>query len=834
MPTELDVSARTFYFQGREIIIDESYDYYNSIRLIFSREAQKAAQNFERKYNSYGNIDTAVDHIYEDGIDIAIDVIRRVVINDFFNTLHINDNIDVQGFCEKFYEKNFSDLTSKLEEVSDKYMAIVLNQQQLDEYRTQRRLNRARWVGGGFGFSGAIKGAMKAGALNMASGALHGIFNVGAKALSMVGDAMKKSSLYSKSKKNLTAEIYDFVFNLHYVIWKLDTRYKGRHYVACLYHDFIESAKATVNKFSTMGQDEVFQILPKVLLQNPYDENIYKKLISLFGDPKGELEKIAQYFGVDTSFFAEEKEKLAKKLFYNVKNDLEKSEDYALEAKKKFLSALSSTGLSDTEEAKKFLSIINNKLSDYDRQARTVNFLEKAVVLNSRKDAQNLKATPELKELEKEYNTYTHIGEKTKRPPSGGIEKIDALLKKMPDKIQGICIEGLKKFANEQKESFKESTLRINPIIILLNVVAIVGFIASLPYWDGWNWWGLKGVVTAWPFIILVCLSDKYFEDSDNDENLTNNIYTSLPLFYYSGMFLTLMLPSWNEYSWVGWKSVIVFAGVLAFAAIYTFIKALQNGRRLPNLAKSYLSELEKFFNNYEIYLGKNASSKVDNVNSQEKQLSVKEAKTLSDEPEDDDENDDNDEDYVIDEVFDPLLGGKDNIVFCDFKSSDEDDDIDEDTAIIFVNDFDKIDKDSLFNTAREERLEVSELSRDGHRILKLHNPELKRGILILPKDAKPDNDDDYVFDEALDTLLGGRDNIVDYDKIEDVDDADFAFAVVVNDFDKISKDSLDIARENGVEIAEFLKNGHRTLETYDPESKIFMLILPKDAIKKH
>lgn len=109
-------------------------------------------------------------------------------------------DIDARQFFEEFYQRRYFHWEEDFGEVQDSYMSIRLKQKQLDEYRTMRRQTRSRWVGGGFGIGGALKGAAKAGAMNMASGALHGLFNAGAKVLSMADESNKKSSLYRNAK----------------------------------------------------------------------------------------------------------------------------------------------------------------------------------------------------------------------------------------------------------------------------------------------------------------------------------------------------------------------------------------------------------------------------------------------------------------------------------------------------------------------------------------------------------------------------------------------------------------------------------------------------------
>ena len=365
--------AKTFSICGQTVTVSEAYDAYNTLRQQFVQEASSAAQEFGEKYDSYGNIDNVVEHAFDDGLGIIAEIIDRVVINGVLMNLKIYD-IDARRFFEEFYQDKYFLWGNAFDEVQDSYMAIRLEQKQLDEYRTMRRQTRSRWVGGGFGIGGALKGAAKAGAMNMASGALHGLFNAGAKAISMASESSQKSSLYkSRATKNtLVGGIWSSVYHIHYAVWEILERHNGRMNVSCLTSGAEKKAEATVNNFARMPKKDVLAVLPQTLLLNPYNEELYKSLFSIFGDSDGGLQRTARYFGVDTSFIAEGKEALAGKIFEGIKQQLGMSEQAALSAKRDYESALKSHGIGDTLSAQEGLKAIDSVLSDYDTKARTV------------------------------------------------------------------------------------------------------------------------------------------------------------------------------------------------------------------------------------------------------------------------------------------------------------------------------------------------------------------------------------------------------------------------------------------------------------------------------
>ena len=379
------MSSQHFTLYGKEIVISEAYDSYNTLRSIFEHEATNAVSKFMRKYDGYGSIDTFIEHGFDDGLEIIVEVIDRMAIKEILiNHARIYD-CDVDRFFREYYagDNGWFVWDEKYSAIEDKYLAIRLNQQQLDEYRRRRRENRSRWIGGGFGLGGAIKGAMKAGAMNMLSGAAHGLFNTGAKIFSAISEANQKSTLYrSKATRNTIYDgIYDSVFYIHRPLtYLLSIQNKlGSGHIEYFINGGFERAQAVINNFPSMNKRDILEALPGIVLLSPYGSDLYKKLLAIFGDRDGELEKIAEYFGI--SSFHNMKEKAVENLFLAVKESLSTSEKLALEARKSFDEESENYGF--TQARKNGLAQIDAVLADYDLKARTVD----EFVMSTREEA---------------------------------------------------------------------------------------------------------------------------------------------------------------------------------------------------------------------------------------------------------------------------------------------------------------------------------------------------------------------------------------------------------------------------------------------------------------
>ena len=183
-----------FEFFDQKIIISQQRDIYNSLRHEFEDIINQGKEDF---INLYSRENSTIDDVSQRALKqgnsiiegVLSEVVGKLVDMGFYN-------IDKDIFFDEYYA-DYYDYDEYYNKVNDQYMDIVLTEEQKDQYRKMRRESRSRWQGGGFGVGGALKGAAKAGAMNMATGALHGAFNLGGKFVSSIGASMKKSSLFS-------------------------------------------------------------------------------------------------------------------------------------------------------------------------------------------------------------------------------------------------------------------------------------------------------------------------------------------------------------------------------------------------------------------------------------------------------------------------------------------------------------------------------------------------------------------------------------------------------------------------------------------------------------
>ena len=353
---------KTFNLFSEKIEISEGRNIYNLLKLEYDNKVLKAQNKFRKVYiNENKSIDDVIKNSLRQGQEIIMEYISEAVSDIVDMGFY---NIDEEIFINEYYNKNYM-YYDCYEEIHDRYMEIVLNEEEKDEYRRRRRENRSRWQGGGFGIGGAIKGATKAGMMNMASGAVHGVRNTAEKIISSIGASYKKSELFNDRNtlqtliEGVGASIYGIQLA---VICFLD---KNTDYNVDVVSNKDEKEAEVILKNILCKKVEgkiEFQLLKRIIELNPYNIEIYQYIIKKYGDEMLEVENIAKYFGYDLKEF---KERIIDEK-YKIINI--KTESDAIKLKKLLTNDMLKLGIKGTN---KKINIINKKLDEFDKEART-------------------------------------------------------------------------------------------------------------------------------------------------------------------------------------------------------------------------------------------------------------------------------------------------------------------------------------------------------------------------------------------------------------------------------------------------------------------------------
>ena len=123
-------------------------------------------------------------------------------------------NITPEQFIEKYAHRYIMEYGRYYDVTLEKYSEILDMKRELDAYRNSIKANRGRWQGGGFGVTGAIKGAITASVLNLGSDFLHSFGDSARAKEDNQAVQSKLRALYRESKGQLCHSVKTCMMNV--------------------------------------------------------------------------------------------------------------------------------------------------------------------------------------------------------------------------------------------------------------------------------------------------------------------------------------------------------------------------------------------------------------------------------------------------------------------------------------------------------------------------------------------------------------------------------------------------------------------------------------------
>lgn len=379
---------KKFKFIGNDIVIKTERVLYNEIRLKYDKISEQSKERFESVYiNENRSLDDVIEKVNYQWGAIFSEEIEKVInslIKDGFY------NINSEKFVEQYCGSSLKAWDNAYKQIEEKYLSIMLNQEQQEEYRRQRKEYRGKWQGGGFGLEGAMKGAMQAGALNMTSGLIHSVAN-------------QFGNLHSNYQANKYKQgVFDNPDTLEVLSFGLEN---SIYCIGFAYMDFLEKNSniefdrvykenreealtiLTNIKKVNISSSEKLRIIKELIELNPYEISIFEYAIDNFGDSEKFIFRIGNYFGHDLNEYKN------KKLNDLLKSLPIKNEEQCEEARERI--KLEAERLGFTHKNIEAIEVIEDKLLKLDIAARTVN----SILFETREEA-NL-ARQEKEKIEK-------------------------------------------------------------------------------------------------------------------------------------------------------------------------------------------------------------------------------------------------------------------------------------------------------------------------------------------------------------------------------------------------------------------------------------------------
>ena len=332
-------------------MISDELENYNTIRLRYQLLARESAQTFHENFNKHfsdmDSLHSTIDKIFRSYLKKPLDqAIRDLVV---YGVVDIGE--------KEFFDTWLAPLLtwqSDFEPIDDKYISIILNAKQFEEYRQERNKQKTEVIGGGFGVEGAAAGIAVATAANLALGILRGVGNVTEKAFRALGDAHKKSQLFNdlNTKKVLVNSIEKQILFIHLALIKVLEQRKIWPQHKYEFISTINNPSGIIEniKKNRIPEDKIQESLVSAIHATPYQSDAYLLWIDKYGDEGNQLFSIANYFGIQ--ILDEYKQKLLQKDISVV--DYESPESF-LGSLKKVEARIISLGLSEATEIKERL-----------------------------------------------------------------------------------------------------------------------------------------------------------------------------------------------------------------------------------------------------------------------------------------------------------------------------------------------------------------------------------------------------------------------------------------------------------------------------------------------
>lgn len=286
-----------FYLRNYEIHFDENFDFYNRYHKDFfalvKKEFAEFNTNFYQTFHSAESIVKNVDSVAAKHLNRFLNKAVDILVQN--NIYDCSEN----KFYKDYYDPCF-DFSQYSDLVREKYNNIMGIEADIKVRRAVERASRSQWQGGGFGLKGAIKGAVTAGALNMATGAARS-----------VGDSMTNASDHQEIKKQLSKLYKDpdikgmlsvgiiicgnEIFNA--IVVELE-KHTGRKFVLNA-----EKADAIFSnvKSRVINEAQALELMKQAIENNPYNGEYYTYLLERMGDNDQQVINLAKYVGEEYS-----------------------------------------------------------------------------------------------------------------------------------------------------------------------------------------------------------------------------------------------------------------------------------------------------------------------------------------------------------------------------------------------------------------------------------------------------------------------------------------------------------------------------------------------------
>lgn len=205
------IKMADFTLFNRTISIPNAYIRYRNMQHRAGQASVQVIKEFNHWYDRCFGIEAVLEKLDE----VVYGLIDQYVVDELYGRLASLEIYDISrgDYIRQCVDMSYLD--ESVERIEYRIMEITQDKNAMKAYREARKAYRGKFIGGGFGISGAIKGSVKAGALNATTGMAHSLVNTLGDAGSSIAAAAKKAGLYnSDTKDSLVMGIRNSIFEI--------------------------------------------------------------------------------------------------------------------------------------------------------------------------------------------------------------------------------------------------------------------------------------------------------------------------------------------------------------------------------------------------------------------------------------------------------------------------------------------------------------------------------------------------------------------------------------------------------------------------------------------
>ena len=487
---------------GRTLTISSGRVEYNRLR---SRFRSLAREQADLAKESIAQFAETPERLLSDGLawakpyfakaaDLAVEELLQRGCFDLDGEVYLNGKLDLSPWNRAFGPE------------AEEYRCVVAAEEQREKEREDRTDEAgSSWAGGGFGLKGAIKGAVEAEALNLASAAISGTFNAIGRKISQKENVKKIQDIFARRKDEIVNGVFETIANSADALVTC-CKERGIKIEGAVSPDDIVKAERMCSNLKTgkIPANMVVDVKMGILEANPYCLEFYDYVYMSEGDASGELEKLGGFFGI--SFDERKKDAFAARLG----ECTYESEAEAKAYREKAVALASELRFDAAEVVKK----IDERLDEFDRQAKTVDgrLLESRELAAKHREISNMVASADLSAEELALEAKSAVVKKALDMDidcAWQLERVESALKRFDEAartVDGKLFPSREEARKQQVLSDFESNLDIaTEEAANSSLVALDAKIAELGIDGEWKRGRISGAVTR--FERMACIA---------------------------------------------------------------------------------------------------------------------------------------------------------------------------------------------------------------------------------------------------------------------------------------------------------------------------------------